>query len=66
MDGARAYYAKLNKSVQERQMPYDLTRMWNLRKKTNEHMGRGKRKRREKQAIRLFMIENQLKANGGK
>ena len=28
--GSGFYYAKLNKSVRERQIPYDLTYMWNL------------------------------------
>ena len=36
MDEARMYYAKQNKSVRERQIPYDLTHMWNLRNETNE------------------------------
>jgi len=36
MDGAREYSAKQNKSVRERQIPYDFTHMWNLRNKTNE------------------------------
>ena len=36
-------------SVRERQIPYDFTHMWNLRSKTDEHMGVGKRKKREKQ-----------------
>ena len=36
MDGARGYYGKWNKSAWERQIPYDFTHMWNLRKKTNE------------------------------
>jgi len=36
MDGAREYNAKWNKSVRERQVPYDFTHMWNLRNKTNE------------------------------
>ena len=33
MDGSRVYYAKLNKSIRERQIPYDFTYMWNLRNK---------------------------------
>ena len=45
LDGTRGYYAKCSKSVGERQIPYDLTRMWNFRKKTVEHMGREKKKR---------------------
>lgn len=40
MDGATVFYAKWNKSVRERQIPHDLTHMWNLRKKMDEHMGR--------------------------
>ena len=32
MDGPRGYYAKWNKSDRERQMPYDFTYMWNLKK----------------------------------
>ena len=43
------YYAKQSKSVRERQIPYDITHMWNLRKKTDEHKGRGKKKERGKQ-----------------
>ena len=27
------YYAKQSKSVREREIPYDFTNMWNLRKK---------------------------------
>ena len=30
MDGCRGYYAKLNKSDRERQIPYNLTYMWDL------------------------------------
>ena len=51
MDGARVYYTKQNKSVRERQMPYDFTHRWNLRNKTDEHILRGK-KERGKQTIR--------------
>ena len=40
VDGARMYYAKQNKSIRERQIPYDFTHLWNLRNKTDEHMGR--------------------------
>ena len=34
MDGSRAYYAKGNKSIRKRQIPYDFAHMWNLRNKT--------------------------------
>ena len=33
VDGARVYYAKPNKSVGERQIPYDFIHMWNLKNK---------------------------------
>ena len=36
MVGTRGYYAKRNKSVRERQIPYDFTHMWNLKNKTCE------------------------------
>ena len=38
-------YIMLNEISHERQIPYDLTHMWNLRKKTDEHMESGKRKK---------------------
>ena len=34
MDKSREYYVKWNKSDSERQIPYDLTCMWNLKEKT--------------------------------
>jgi len=55
MDGTRGYYAKQNKSVRERQIPYDFSHMWNLRNKTDEHRGREgkiKYKQRGRQTIR--------------
>ena len=33
MDGPGEYYAKWNKPVRERQIPYDLTHVWNLMNK---------------------------------
>ena len=36
MGGPRGYYAKLNKSDREGQMPYGFTYMWNLKNKINE------------------------------
>ena len=36
MDRSRGYHAKLNKSVRERQIPYDFTHIWNLRNKTKK------------------------------
>ena len=67
-DGARMYYVKWNKSGRLRQIPYDFTHMWSLRKKTDEHMGRGKKREREKETNhrRLFMTENKLRFGGGR
>ena len=38
MDGHRYYYTKCSKSERERQKPYDITYMWNLKYNTNEHI----------------------------
>ena len=42
--------------------------MWNLRKETDEHMGRveGKKGEREMSHKRLLTIENKLRADGGR
>ena len=36
MDGTRGYHPKRGKSERERQIPYDITYMWNLKCNTNE------------------------------
>ena len=36
MDAPGEHFAKWNKPVRERQMPYDLTYLWNLKNKINE------------------------------
>ena len=36
MDGPRDYHTKRSKSDRERQIPYDITYMWNLKYDTNE------------------------------
>ena len=36
MDGPRHYHTKRSKSERERQTPYDITHMWNLKYDTNE------------------------------
>ena len=38
MNGTGGYYAKWNKADRERQIPYDITYMWNLKYNTNEHI----------------------------
>ena len=35
MDGPEGHYAKWNKPVRERQIPYDIIHMWNLMNKLN-------------------------------
>ena len=55
-----------NKSVRKRQIPYDFAHMWNLRNKTDEHMGSGEKKRKEGNHKRLLRIENKLRVDGGK
>ena len=39
MDGPREHYAKWNKPVRERQIPYDFTHMWNLMNKLIKENG---------------------------
>ena len=36
IDGSRDYHTKWSKSERERQIPYDITFMWNLKYDTNE------------------------------
>ena len=36
MDGPSDYHTKQSKSEKERQIPYDITYMWNLKYDTNE------------------------------
>ena len=36
MEAARYYHTKGSKSERERQIPYDITYMWNLKYDTNE------------------------------
>ena len=36
MDATRDYHTKWSKSERERQIPYDITYMWNLKYNTNE------------------------------
>ena len=38
MDGTTDYYMKQNKSERERQIPYDITYMWNLKYDTHEQI----------------------------
>ena len=40
MDGPRGYYAKWSKSDTKRQIPYDFTYMWNIKKEQNKWLKR--------------------------
>ena len=62
MDRAKEYTAKQNKSVRERQIPYDLIHMWNLRNKTKEQ----REKERDKPRNRLSTTENKLMVTRGR
>ena len=44
MDEHRRYYAEWNKSDRERQIPYNLTYMWNLENKTNEQTNHNRKR----------------------
>ena len=48
MDGAKGYFVKPNKSIRERQLSYDLTDMWNLRNKTEDHREREEKIKQDK------------------
>ena len=62
VDEVIMYYAKQNKSGRERRTPY-FSHMWNLRNKTVERRGRGK-KEKETNHKRLLMIENNDREQG--
>ena len=38
MGGPRDYHTKRSKSEREKQIPYNITYMWNLKYNTNEHI----------------------------
>ena len=51
MDGPRDDHTKWSKSDREKQIPYDITYMWNLKKDTNEFITKHKQTHRlQKQA----------------
>ena len=52
MDGPRDSHTKQNKSERQRQKPYDITYMWNLKYYQNEHIYEIKK--------RLTDLENRL------
>ena len=69
--GTTENYAKQNKSVGERQIPYDFTNIWNLRNKTDEHRGIKKKRGQTIKDFffflhkRLLTEENKLRVVGG-
>ena len=53
MDGPRDYRTKQHKSESERQIPYDITYMWNLKFDTNQHIYETKTDSHTQRAQRL-------------
>ena len=49
MDGTRDYHTKWSKSEKKRQIPYNITYMWNLKYNTNELMYETKTHRHREQ-----------------
>ena len=46
-DGTRGYHTNQNKLIRERQLSYDLTHMWNLKNKTEDHKGKEEKIKQE-------------------
>ena len=59
MNKTREYNAKQNR---ERQIPYNFTHMWNLRKKKQ---AQGEKRERDKPRNSLFIIEKKLMVTRG-
>ena len=56
------------KDIREKQIPYDFTRIWNLRSKTDEFSGGGKKQINQKidsTEDRLLVTRGQIGAGGG-
>ena len=64
MNGTRVYYAKRNKSVRKRQIPYNFTHKWNLRNIKDERRRKKKKTEREANHKRLLNTENKLRVAG--
>ena len=64
MDGTRVYRAKGNKSLRERQIPYDFTHMWNLRNKTDERVGGKEREANHKKQTLNYREQTGLLEGG--
>ena len=61
MDATRDYYTKWNKSERERQMPYGIIYMWNLKYDTNEHMYETKQTHRYREQTSCCQAEGGLR-----
>ena len=58
MDGPIDYHTKWSKPERERQIPYDITYIWNLKKDTNEFIYKNRN--------RSIHIENNMITKGGR
>ena len=54
MDRLRDYHAKWSESEREKQIPYDITYMWNLKDDTNELIYKTETTHRHRKQIRGF------------
>ena len=66
MDGSRDYNANRDESVRKRQIPYDFTHMWNLRKKTNKQREKKEREKNKPGNTHLSMENTDSYQRGGK
>ena len=64
MDRARMYYAKQNKSISEGKI-HDFTQRWNLRSKTDEHIGGGEKRRKGNKPQETLNHRHELRIDGG-
>ena len=61
MDGPRDCHIKWSKSERDRQMPFDIIYMWNLKYDTNEHMYETKQTHRYREQISCRQAEGGLR-----
>ena len=64
MDGAKEYYAKRNKSVRGRQIPYGFT-LVEFKKQNKQAKGKKRERERGKLRNRLLIIESKLVVTRG-
>ena len=63
-DRSREYNTKRNKPVRERQLPYDLTCVWNLRNKTKKEKSKKRWKKGQKSSTKIVFQMWIITTNG--